>query len=183
MPDSPEAIRIWQGVNNTAYLMATDPKMRGLDYASMAACKNYWAHVNGHNDPEATPYWIVYALATDAELQQNPLNCVYNLGIVWFKTADAIHTGFTDYPGYLFYEKYYRDSDDQPVEYIGLFNWTQDTTSDTSTYPEGWYWWCSNMHNEWIGLGNVNLRGNDQQNFILLDASIWILLKCWVYSP
>lgn len=172
MPDSPEAVRIWQGLNNTAYVSGTDPLARGLDYASLANSKNWWAHTNGHNDPEATPYWIIYALATDAELLQNPLNCAYNLGVVWFKTADAIHTGFTDYSNYLFYEKYYRDSDDQPVEYIGMMNWHQLTQSDTSTYPEGWSWWPSNLQQVWTGLGNANYRGNDQQNFILLDASI-----------
>lgn len=172
MPDSPEAIRIWQGINNTAYVSATDPFVRGLDYASMANCKNWWAHSNGHNDPEATPYWIVYCLATDAELQQNPLNCVYNLGVVWFKTAEPIHMGFTDYSNYLFYEKYYRDSDDQPVEYIGMWNWIQMTESDTSSYPEGWGWWVTSRWDTWTGLGVANYRGNDQQNFILLDASI-----------
>lgn len=172
MPDSPEAIRIWQGIADTAYVSATDPFVRGLDYASMANCKNWWAHANGHNDPEATPYWIVYTLATDAELQQNPLNCVYDLGVVWFKTADPIHMGFSDHSEYLLHEKFYRDSDDQPVEYIGMWNWIQTTQGDTSSYPEGWGWWVTSRWDTWTGLGVVSYMGNKQQNFILLDSSI-----------
>ena len=183
MPDSPEAVRIWQGINNTAYVMATDPFVRGLDYASMANCKNWWAHANGHNDPEATPYWIVYCMATDAELQQNPLNCVYNLGVVWFKTADAIHLSFTDYSNYLINEKYYRDSDDQPVEYIGMWNWDQMVRDNTSEYPEGWGWWVTSRIDTWTGLGATNYRGNDQQNYILLDASIPITIENESWEP
>lgn len=172
MPDSPEAVRIWQGIKDTAYVSSTDPLQRGLDYASMAACKNWWAHANGHNDPEATPYWIVYTLVTDSELQQNPLSCVYDLSVAWFKTGDAIHTGFTDHSDYLFNEKYYRDSDNQAVEYIGMFNWIQTAQSDTSTYPEGWSWWVVSRADWWTGLGPTNYRGSNQQNFVLLDSSI-----------
>lgn len=170
MPDSPEAIRILQGVYNTAGMRDANPPARGIDYAACANVKRVWAHLNGHNDPEPTPYWIMYCLATDAELLQNPLNAIQTgFEVMWFKTGDPVHGEFTDYPGYCLHNDF-ENENNQAVEKITVSGLSQEVRLDDDEFPEGWAWTFWGGWSDWTTAGNY--RGNDQSNFILLDASI-----------
>lgn len=170
MPDSPEAIRILQGVYNTAGMRDANPPARGIDYAACANVMHVFAHMNGHNDPDPTPYWIMYCLATDAELLQNPLNAIQRgFQVAWFKTGDPVYGEFTDYPGYCLHDDF-MNANHQAVEKISISNLSQDVRLDDDEFPEGWAWTLNNSFPNWTTAGNY--RGSDQSNFILLDASI-----------
>lgn len=185
MPDSADAQRIVAGIANTANVDIV-PIVRGLDYQSYVDGRYYWSHVNGHNDPTATPYWIWFTTASDTTLSGNPINSVLGRSwVLWFQNDGPKYIK-DDYQGtwgamYMTVYSGPEMTSDQKVPVMGIGGTAQVVRSDLSKFPEGWGWHFQNRLDWWTPWDA--LIGADGDNFILLGASVPVTIGNQYYEP